>query len=260
VAKVGGGREGSNPKSNTFSPPSLSSKWIHVMVPLLLIVYLMELTVNRTLYRVLVFIPPEVSMHMAPIVDQFGRFFIALTILIPITLIVAAWNWAFTVVVMALLVLDYIGVARLYLILPILAAYILYKDHKRIIEALLLLVMALYPITGLGMLEYIGNILWILAPIPYISRDKSRNLMASIPISILLLIATFKNPYIMSQVLIFSMNLITPWILPPAIILYSLSSRIELLSILLTGPLLQLSNQVLVISSTYISLLGGGEE
>ncbi|MCE4601935.1 MAG: hypothetical protein F7B18_01995, partial [Desulfurococcales archaeon] len=110
-------------------------------------------------------------------------------------------------------------------------------------------------------LVYAANLLWLLAPIPVIIMEgaRLRGLRIGLPLALLLLYGIYRNPYITGQVFIFAMNLVSPWLLPLAIVLYSLSPSPARISLLLTGPLLQLSNQVLVIASTYSYELWGGD-
>ena len=255
---------GSDTKHRVFSlpnlPPSLSLLK-PVLAQVIALVYALELIVNRTLYRVLVFMPPSISRPMALVVDSLGRVFIVLTIILPLALLAMASPVYYTLLYLAALILDYGGVVKLSLALLATALVLVYRDRSRVLEALLLVLMAIHPYIDAPALVYAANLLWLVVPIPAIilRGARLRWLGVSLPLALVLLYGIYRNPYITGQVFIFAMNLVSPWLLPPAIVLYSLSPSPARISLLLTGPLLQLSNQVLVIASTYSYELWGGE-
>lgn len=233
---------------NTFFPLS-----IQVFSTLTLIIYSLELVLNRTLYRVLVFMPPQVSSRMSLIVSTWGSVFLAASTLFPIATVTIA-NYTLGGLLTLAWILDYIGVFKIGALLGALAIYIVYRlEAKRILEAILLAVMSINIFISHPMLVYAANILWLLTPLPYMSKSNLGNLKYSLPIALLALYAVYHAPYITGQVLIFAMNLVSPWLLPPALILYSLAPSPGRIALLLTGPLLQLSNQVLVIISSYLT-------
>ncbi len=228
--------------------------FLDVLSSFTLILYTLELIINRTLYRVLVFMPPFISARISGAVDLLGRAFIDGTLVSSIAMLLASGVWWYTGTVLGLAVLDYAGVGpvKLYYALLLPAALAVYVDRRRALEALLLALMVLYPLTGEALLFYAASIAWLLAPLPFISSRNKWTLKYTVPLALLLLYALFKNPYIMSQVFIFSMNLATPWLLPLAVVLYPLAYSTGRLTLLLTGPIPQLSNQILVIAAGYI--------
>ncbi len=228
--------------------------FLDVLSSFTLILYAFELIVNRTIYRVLVFMPPFISARISGAVDILGRAFIDGTLVSSIVLLALSGVWWYTGPVLGLAVLDYAGIGpfKLYYALLLAAGLVLYIDRRRVLEAAMLTAMALYPLTGWAWLFYAASIIWLLAPVPFISRSNTWTLKYTIPLAILLLYASYRNPYIMSQVFVFSMNLATPWLLPLAIVLYPLAFSTGRMALLLTGPIPQLSNQILVIAASYI--------
>lgn len=61
----------------------------------------------------------------------------------------------------------------------------------------------------------------------------------------------------MGQILIFGMGLVSPWLLPIGIVLYSLAEPSwGRYGLLLTGPRLQLSNQIITLAGLYFWEVG----
>ncbi|MEB3779635.1 MAG: hypothetical protein GSR85_05315 [Desulfurococcales archaeon] len=229
---------------------------IVIIARVLLWIYLLELLLNRLLFRILIFIPQnQIVDIMATLTTYGGRFALNLTVLMGLLVVAVTYNRIFySIPILVLVALDSVGLVKLYWGLLLVALLVAIIDRRRIIEALFIASLVLASITPHPYIQYLSNALWILAPLPYITKNRLYALKWSLPISLLLLIAIVGNAYIMGQIFILGMGIITPWLLPPAIVLYSLSKpSMGRYSLLLTGPRLQLSNQVIVIAALYIA-------
>ncbi len=228
----------------------------NVVAFILLWVYILELLLNRILFRILIFIPQNRIVDiMASLTTYGGRFALNLTVLLGVFILALAYRRViYSIPVLALIILDSAGLIKLYWGLLIVAIIIVLTGKSRILEALFLASLVAASITTNPYVQYTSNVLWLLAPLPFIDKSRIKALKWSLPLSLLLLAAVVANPYIMGQILILGMGLLSPWLLPPAVILYSLSKpSMGRYSLLLTGPRLQLSNQVIAMAALYTS-------
>ncbi len=232
----------------------MDTSWLEKTLKILLILYVIELLLNRILIRTLIFMPNnQVTNALAALTSYGGRFALNATMLISILILAVYYRRVlYALPVIILLLLDFTGIVKAYWGLVLVAAVLAWNDFKRGIEALLIAFLVASSISTNQAIVYGAQILWLLAPIPYISRSRVKALSWSLPLSMLILLATLKSPYIMGQILILGMGIVSPWLLPPAIVLYSLSEPSwGRMSLLLTGPRLQLSNQVASIAALY---------
>ncbi|WP_148679037.1 hypothetical protein [Aeropyrum pernix] len=248
----------------------LALEWLRMAAPVLVAVYLAELIFNRILFRVIIFIPyGEAQDIVGSLITVAGVTAVNLSVLASLATLLALPLYMerfryVPLVIASFYIFDYLGVARLYWTLPLLAAYILAVDPKRIVESLFLTALALDSMLVDPRLDTVLNLLWLVLPLAYIAvtrsvsipRGKSLAIVSAAVLVSLLLIAG--NTYIMGQILVFAMELLSPWLLPPAIILYSLTGSLGLLGVLMTGPGIQISSQILAVSSLYLLELNRG--
>lgn len=232
-----------------------------LLTRLLLILYTTELMLNRILIRILIFIPHNKVLDVLAVATTYGgRFALNATALLGAVIIALQAvrrrgpSLALAILFAVLLLTDYIDLVKLYWLLPAFAALLVFKDRRRLIESLALVFLAATSMTPSPAIHYISQALWIAAPLPFITRRRMHALKWSLPLAILTLIPTIANPYIMGQIMIFGMGLVSPWLLPVGIILYSLAEPSwGRYGLLLTGPRLQLSNQIISLASLYLA-------
>ena len=226
----------------------------------LLATYVIELLFNRIFIRIWIFIPSSSTTRLlAEIVSKIGLFALNLSVilgLIVLGLIVAIRkDAAAAITAIATLILsitDYLGVLRLSWALFLVAGLIFVRDKRRVTEALALATLALTSFTSNLLVAYLSQVFWLLAPIPLITRKGIKGLRWSIPISALIAGLVFLNAYAVSQILTFGMGMLNPWFLIAGLIVYSLAGRLGLYGLFLTGPRLQLSNQIITLVSLYL--------
>ncbi len=226
----------------------------------LLATYVVELLFNRILIRIWIFIPSSsVTRLLAEIVSKTGLFALNLSVVLGLVILglIAAIrrDIVAAIIAMATLVLsiaDYLGVIRLSWALFLVAGLILVRDKRRVAEATALAVLALTSFTSSLLVAYLSQILWLLAPIPLVTRKRVKGLRWSIPISVLVAGLILLNTYAASQILTFGMGILNPWFLVAGLIAYSLAGRPGLYGLFLTGPRLQLSNQIITLVALYL--------
>lgn len=226
----------------------------------LLATYVIELLFNRIFIRIWIFIPSSSTTRLlAEMVSKIGLFALNLSVilgLIVLGLIVAIRkDAAAAITAIATLILsitDYLGVLRLSWALFLVAGLIFVRDKRRVTEALALATLALTSFTSNLLVAYLSQVFWLLAPIPLITRKGIKGLRWSIPISALIAGLVFLNAYAVSQILTFGMGMLNPWFLIAGLIVYSLAGRLGLYGLFLTGPRLQLSNQIITLVSLYL--------
>ncbi|BAN90290.1 hypothetical protein [Aeropyrum camini] len=242
----------------------LSLEWLRIAVPVLLGVYLAELIFNRVLFRVIIFIPyGEAQDVVGSLITASGVTAVNLSVLASLATLLSLPLYMdrfryVPLVIAAFYFFDYLGIARLYWTLPLLSAYILAVDPRRVAEALFLGGLALNSMIVSPELDTALNIAWLVLPLTYLAAvrrlhtPKGKTLILVSAATLLSLLLAAGNTYITGQILVFAMKLLSPWLLPPAIILYSLTGSPGLLGVLMTGPGVQISSQVLVVSSLYL--------
>ncbi len=233
-----------------------------LLARLLLIVYMIELILNRILIRILIFIPHSKMLDILAVATTYGgRFALNATTLLGFVIIAlqatkkkSLSSLAFATIFVILLVTDYFNIVKLYWLLPVLALLLALKDRRRAIESFAVIFLAATSISTSPIIHYISQALWVAAPLPFITRKRVHALKWSLPLAVLTLIPTIANPYIMGQILIFGMGLVSPWLLPVGIILYSIAEPSwGRYGLLLTGPRLQLSNQIISLAGLYLA-------
>jgi uncharacterized membrane protein YhaH (DUF805 family) len=240
-----------------------------LLARLLLAFYTIELILNRILIRILIFIPHSRILDILAVATTYGgRFALNITSILGASIITFSaikrrgYSLALAVLFVVLVLTDYLELIRLYWLLPIIAILVALKDRRRVVESLALASLAATSMSASPIIHYASQILWIAAPLPAVSRRRLHALKWSVPLAILVLIPTLANPYIMSQILIFGMGLVSPWLLPVGIIVYSLAEPSwGRYGLLITGPRLQLSNQIISLTGLYlaeINSIGGG--
>lgn len=245
----------------------LALDWLRVAMPLIAIVYLVELITDRILFRIIIFIPP------GPVQDAFGSAvaligtasidlltLASLATLLALALLMGRWGYVPLMMILAYL-LDYAGMVKAVWGLPLLAAYLLVVSPWRATESLALLAMTLNSVIISPAVAWLSNLLWLLAPLgPLAARLKGslkarpgrRLLAAAALFTVASLLMVVRDAYIAGQVLVFAMGLLSPWLLPLAIPLYAATGSLGSLGLLMTGPNVQLSMQVLVLASLYL--------
>ena len=226
----------------------------------LLVTYIVELLFNRILIRIWIFIPSSSTTRLlAEIVSKTGLFALNLSIVLGLIILglIAAIrkDVAAAIIAIATLILsitDYLGVIRLSWALFPVAGLIIVRDKRRILESIALAILALTSFTSGLLVAYLSQMLWLLAPIPLIARKGLKGLRWSIPVSVLVAGLIFLNAYAVSQILTFGMGILNPWFLVAGFIVYSLAGRLGLYGLFLTGPRLQLSNQIITLVSLYL--------
>ena len=160
-------------------------------------------------------------------------------------------NLTASATIIALVVLDLTGVYNAYwalLLVPPLVVSV--WGIRGLPAALLILFYPIYSYTGQTPLHVALQFLWLAAPLPLMSLSiTARRLLAITIVSVISLMLTAANVYIMGQILVFGLGLLNPWLLAPAIILYSLAKGRLAKALLATGPIIQLLHQVTVIAS-----------
>jgi len=245
----------------------LALDWLRIAVPLIAVVYLVELIADRIIYRVVIFIPPgPVQDALGSVVAFLGTASInmltlaSLATLAALTLVMGRWGYVPAMIAAAYL-LDLAGVVKAVWGLPLLAAYLLVVSPWRVTESLALAAITANSLVISPTVAWLANLLWLLAPLgPLAARLKGswharpgRKLLAAAAVFTLLSLAMVaRDPYIAGQILVFAMGLLTPWLLPPAIPLYAATGSPGSLGLLMTGPSLQLSMQILVLASLYL--------
>ncbi len=242
----------------------LLSLWVERAAMIIILLYTMELILNRVIFRVIVFIPPgPVQEAFGKAVAVLGLAFLNASALASLATILALLLLedrrilrAVYLAALALLALNLAGLAGMHWALIIFAPVLATIRPDRSIEALYLLLATLTTIRPSATLHLAINLAWLALPAIYIlvvnSMKVNRSwVKRSIPPLLLALLFIVRDPYIASQVLVFAMGLLNPWYLPPAILLYSAAGSWGLLGILLTGPQIQLSFQPLVLISLY---------
>jgi hypothetical protein len=237
------------------------------MMPIIIYAYLAELILNRTLFRVEVFMPPGPLLNALRVATSIGglaalNFTVLASSASLLALAVQRRRVSvFSAAILAAVVLDHLGVVKAYWGLVVLSvALLLHAGARRAVEAALFILMPLASATGLAAAVRIAHYAWLAAPLPHLLRQEAtstakiwRRVTISAPVTGALLAAIHANPYIAGSVLAFAMGLLNPWYLPAAVMLYTAAPTSEALSLLLTGPQLQLSNQVLVLSAVYLA-------
>jgi len=221
---------------------------------LLLVFYILELLFNRLLFRVLIFIPPgRVLDVLSFLTSQLGLFSLNATVVLPALILLLHARTPLSLAVLALALLDAVGVASVSWALIGVSLLPLYLSRKRLLEALLLVFLALTSLSPSPEVVVASNILWLVAPIPLVLGARPlRALALASPFILLSLALALRSYYITGQVLSLGMGIVDPYLLPLAIALYSMSGRPGPLSLLITGPTIQLSNQVLALAAAYI--------
>lgn len=234
-----------------------------ILLFFLLAFYILELIFNRTLMRVLIFIPPgKIQELLSVFTSVGGLIFLNITVVFSIMLLLLLVFQKKLVPILIIIsyVLDLLGIVKIKWIIPILALYFVAKNPKRILESIILLLVLYNTIYPSAIVAYVTLLVWTFLPLAYTNKKNIKKTIMIIPIAILLLFAIYKNPYITGQVFMLSMGVNNPWFLPIAIIIYSISYSPSRITLFLTGLQFQLSNQVLVISSAYLTELFLGKE
>ncbi len=245
----------------------LAAEWLRIAVPLIAVLYLVELITNRIIFRVVIFIPPgPVQDAFGSIIAFIGTVSINLLTLASLAMLVAAiplmgrWAYIPALIILAYF-LDLAGLVKAAWILPLLAAYLLLVSPWRITESLALTAMTVNSFVVSPALAWLANLLWLAAPLgPLAARLKGslparpgkKLWITAVVFTALSLLMVVHNSYIAGQILVFAMGLLSPWLLPPAIPLYAATGSLGSLGLLMTGPGLQLSMQILVLASLYI--------
>ena len=220
---------------------------------LLLLFYVLELIFNRLLFRVLIFIPPGPILDLLNnLTSNVGLFSLNAVTALSVLILLVHFKTPAALIPLATLLLDAAGLAKTAWALLVVALIPLYLAIKRLPETLLLAFLALTSLTQSPYVVVPATILWLAAPIPLLGRGSPRNLLRSIPFIAISLAMVYKNYYITGQILSLGMGLMDPLVLPAAIALYSWVGRPGLLSLLITGPSLQLSSQVVAIAAAYM--------
>lgn len=240
-------------------------EWLAVAPTAILALYLVELLFNRILFRVIIFIPyGPVQDAIGDVITVVGVASLNFTVLASLAtlalLSVFLDRFRYIPAIIALFaVFDYLGFAKLYWTLPLVSAYIIAVEPRRVAEALFLALLAVESMVIDPRVSIASNLAWLVLPVTVIALKGSVNrkwlLRAALP-AIIALSVTAGNTYIAGQVFIFAMGLLNPWMLAPAILLYSAAGSTALLGTLLTGPSIQLSSQILALSSLYLLEIG----
>lgn len=244
-----------------MSPAGWPFNRLGLAIKILTALYVLELILNRVLIRTLIFIPYGPVLAVVAAATNYGGLFALNSTLILSVLVLAVRLLEFGLVgllsalLLAIIALaDYLGVVKLYWVLLGLALALIALDRRRILESLALIALLASSLTPSAPAHYASQILWLAAPLPHLSRRRFKALTWSAPLAALSTVFILISPYYMGQILIFGMGLISPWLLPIGIILYSLAERFwGLYALLLTGPRLQLSSQVFVLAALYLS-------
>ncbi len=237
------------------------ARYSEIIAVSVLYVYVVELILNRLLIRTLIFIPPgPIQALLAGFTSVVGLLSINYIIIASIFLLTFRYRSIISIPIIILALIDIVlkTPIAIYSVLVIGVLLLIY-DRARIIESLFLIFAALTQIIYTPGILVATHILWLLAPILFIRRENIGNLKWSIPISLIALIFIYRDPYIASQIFNLGMGLLNPWFIPIGIILYSLASSRSLYMVFLTGPQIQLLNQVLAISSIYINDVFSGK-
>ena len=215
--------------------------------------------------RTLVFIPPSpVRSAMEALTSYLGLFALNATLILPFFGMLVSFT-GLGLVFLAAAVADYVGLFKLKFLLLILAIMLTYYRRDMLPASIMLSLMVLSSTFTHLYLGWLTSLLWTLLPLALIARkgiviDKWSYLAAGL--SALLFVGTSFSPYHMAQVFILAMGIVSPWLLPLGVLLYGIAPRNRLFTaLLLTGPTLQISNQVLLLSYyTALEIAGGGVE
>jgi hypothetical protein len=242
---------------------AVSERQVFLLWKLVLLFYVLELVLNRLLFRVLIFMPPgPVLDALNLLTSEVGVFALNATVVLPVVVLALHARTPIALIVLALSLLDAAGVASVSWSLFLLALVPLYLSPRRVPEALLLVFLALTSLTPSPEVVVAANLLWVLAPLPVVVRQWSwRRLAMAAPFMLASLAMAARSYYITGQILSLGMGIVDPLLLPLAIALYSTTGKPSHLPLLLTGPTMQLSNQALVLAASYIveqRLRGGG--
>ena len=236
---------------------------------ILLLFYAAELILNRTIFRLIVFIPPGPAQQaVGEAVSTLGlaalnAVWIASFIVLASALAVEADRVlrVFYASALLLAVANIAGLVGLHWLLIALAPLIARWDPRRGFESIFMLLMVLSVVAPSTETALAANLAWLALPLAHIAmarRVNLRRLAASLPFAAVALAFAARDPYIASQVLVFAMGLLSPWYLPIAIPLYAATGSRGMMGLLLTGPGLQLSIQPLAITALYASEITGG--
>ncbi len=219
----------------------------------LLLLYAVELLFNRTLMRVLIFIPPSgIRSALEFLTSYMGLLALNATIVLPLVGMFLGLGLGVGIIFLGGLVADIAGLFKVkYLLLP-LALVVTYMDRRLLWPSLIVALMVLSSSFTHLYLGWLVTILWALYPFPQIVRRGvavDRWTYLAVALASLLTVGLLANPYHVGQVFILAMGIVSPWMLPIALIAYGLAPRSRFATtLLLTGPGLQLSNQVLMLA------------
>ncbi len=219
----------------------------------LLFLYSLELLFNRTLMRTLIFIPPSsVRSALEFLTSHLGLLALNATLVLPLAGMFMGLGVLVGIVFLAGLVADFAGVFKIKYLLLLLTFVLTYMDRRMLWPSLLVALMVLSSSFTHLYLGWFVTILWALYPLPYIIREGvtvDRWTYLAVALASTLSVGLLANPYHVGQIFILAMGIVNPWMLPVALVTYGLSPRSKLAStLLLTGPGLQLSNQVLMLA------------
>ncbi|MCE4613617.1 MAG: hypothetical protein F7C07_07300 [Desulfurococcales archaeon] len=231
----------------------IDERQLALLWKLLLAFYILELILNRLLFRVLIFIPPGPLLDLLNVLtSEVGLFSLnAVTILSAIILLLH-FRAPAALIPLVMLFLDIVGLAKASWALLAVALVPLYLSARRFLESLLMVFLALTSLTQSPGVVVAATILWLIAPIPLLGKVSWRNLLVAAPFILVSLAMAYRNYYIAGQILSLGMGLMDPLLLPLAIVLYSLAGFPGPLALLITGPSIQLSSQVTVIAAAYM--------
>ncbi len=239
-----------------FSKPSgryASFFLSHTFSLFLLFLYALELLFNRTLMRVLIFIPPSgVRGALEFLTSYLGLLALNATLVLSLAGMFLGLGVGVGVIFLGGLVADFAGLFKVkYLLIP-LALAVTYMDRRLLWPSFIVSLMVLSSSFTYLYLGWLVTILWALYPLPQIIRrgvtvDKWTYL--AVALATMLAAGLLTNPYHVGQVFILAMDIVSPWVLPVALLAYGLAPRSRFATtLLLTGPGLQLSNQVLMLA------------
>ncbi len=238
----------------------------------ILLFYLAELLLNRVIFRIIVFIPPGPAQEaFGSAVAVLGLAFLNASALAS-ALAVAALLLveerrvlrALYALTLALIPLNLAGLAGMYWAAIALGAAVTTVNPLRAPEAMYFYLSLLAEAVPSSYTSALANIAWLVLPLVYLALVRRgsverRWLVRSLPAALIAAGFAARDPYIASQVLVFAMGLLNPWMLAVAIPLYAATGSRALLGVLLTGPEMQLSFQPVVLVALYgIELRGGG--
>ena len=244
------------PREMFFSRPSGRYAYFfhsRTFYQLLLLLYAIELLFNRTLMRVLIFIPPSgVRSALELLTSYLGLLALNATLILPLVSMFIGLGVGVGIIFLGGLLADFIGLFKVkYLLIP-LALAVTYMDRRLLWPSLIVSLMVLSSSFTHLYLGWLVTILWALYPLPQIVRRRvavDRWTYLAVALASLLTVGLLANPYHVGQVFILAMGIVSPWMLPVALVIYGLAPRSRFATtLLLTGPGLQLSNQVLMLA------------